>query len=236
VYLFPLILPHLSIFFGQAIWQELTRGERERLWVVTDIGFALILQLLAFAALYGLFKEPSKLRVAMLVVAVPLGAITVEFAYLVAIPSLFLIEKDTALERGDWKVECAAREVAMVDIPHPSSSVVWNEVPVQAHDGTYKLMRIPGCSLAPFPVPQPTIQAGGRVDFTIGLNYFVPGHGIIFSKQETATGAFTWNAFSNGRITSIPGLHASAVPILSLDGEWAAWMERESIDDRANRW
>src|SRR5262245_26500017 len=192
VYLFPLILPHVSIFLGQAIWQDFTLRERERLWTLTDIGFALILQLIAFAALYGLFKKPTKPRVAMLVVAAPVAAIAVEFVYLVAIPSLFLIEKDTAAQKGDWRVECAAREVGIIDIPHPSTSVFWSEVPVQAPDGSYKLMKIPGCALEPFPVPQPRIQQNGRADFTIGLNYFVPGHGVIFSKQETATGAFTW--------------------------------------------
>src|SRR5262249_40115041 len=60
-------------------------------------------------------------------------------------------------------------------------------------------------------------------------SYFVPGHGVIFSKQETATGAFTWSRLFNGQITSMPGLHATAAPILSVDGEWMAWLENGSI-------
>jgi hypothetical protein len=61
------------------------------------------------------------------------------------------------------------------------------------------------------------------------VTYFVPGRGVIVSRRETATGAFTWNHLVDGRITTIPGLHSSAVPILSLDGKWAAWLEKESL-------
>jgi hypothetical protein len=90
-------------------------------------------------------------------------------------------------------------------------------------------MRIPGCELTPLAVPQAKVQPGGRVDFITGVSYFVPDHGVIFSKQETATGAFTWNHLLRDRITPIPGLQASASPILSVDGKWAAWLEKEAI-------
>ena len=229
VYLFPLIGPHAAFLLGQVIWRELTRGEREWLWVAADIALAVILQVIVFSVLYWLLPKRAIYRAIVAVIAVPLLAGAMEYAYMVGIPSFFLIEKDTAGEQGEWPVACVARGVSLIDIPHPERLKEWSEVPVQAPDGTYKLMRIPGCEVVPLPVPQAKVQPGGRVDFVTGLSYFVPGRGFIFSKQETATGAFTWNHLSADRITPIPGLHASASPILSLDGGWAAWLEKGSI-------
>src|SRR5262249_5462722 len=73
------------------------------------------------------------------------------------------------------------------------------------------------------------LEPGGRADFVVALSYFVPGHGLIFSKQETGSGTFSWNCLSKGRITALPDLHPAAAPILSVDCKWAAWIERESI-------
>jgi len=229
VYLFPLIGPHTVSLLGQVLWIELTRGERAPFWIATDIGFALMLQSIAFAALCWFFMRPAVLRVLVLAAAVPFAWIAVEYAYLVFIPSRFLIEEDTATERGDWAIECSARDVGLVEVSRPSSLLVWSELLVQAIDGSYKLMRIPGCELTPLAIPQAKIQPGGRADFITGVTYFVPDHGVIFSRQETATGAFTWNHLLRNRITPIPGLHAAASPILSVDGNWAAWLEKEAI-------
>jgi hypothetical protein len=153
----------------------------------------------------------------------------VERAYLVYIPSRFLIESDVAAEKGDWQVECSARDVGLLDIPHPELPLEWSEVPVQASDGSYKVMRLPGCELVPLALPQAKVQPGGRVDFMTGVSYFVPGRGLIFSRQETATGLFTWNQLSGDRITAIPGVNAVSPPVLSIDGKWAAWLEREAL-------
>jgi len=229
IYLFPLVGPHTFFLLGELCWRELTRGEREPLWIAAEVGLAMLLQVIAFVGVYYLFKEPTALRIVLFSAAVPLAGIATEFAYLVYIPSIFLIEDDRAPEKGRWAVECSAQEVALIDIAHPAGSFVWSEMLVQAPDGTYKLMRIPGCELIPLEIPRATVQPGGRVDFTTSINYFVPGHGVIFSKQETATGTFTWNHLVNGRITPLPGLHPAAVPILSTDGKWVAWIERESI-------
>ena len=228
VYLSPIIGPHTMSFMGE-VWRELWHGERERLWIAADIGFAVFLQLVTFGALYWLFRKPGKLRIVAVLAAVPVVMIAAEYAYLVYIPSQFLIEQDTAAETGTWPIECAASDVSLIDVPHPARSLIWSELPVQSPDGSYKIVRIPGCELAPLPVPQARVQPGGRVDFVTALTYFVPHEGVIFSKQETATGAFTWNHLVHDRITPIPGLHSSAAPILSLDGQWVAWLEKKSL-------
>ena len=63
VYLLPLIGPHTVTFLGELIWYEITHRERARLWIAADVGFALVLQLIAFSALYWLFKKPAVIRV-----------------------------------------------------------------------------------------------------------------------------------------------------------------------------
>ncbi len=229
VYLFPLIGPHTVTFLAELIWREISRREREPLWMAADIGFALFLQLSAFLLIYWVFSKPGIPRALVLAAAGFCGFIGAEYSYLVFIPSIFLIENDRADEKGNWSIECAAPAVSLVDVPHPAGGLVWSEFLVQAPDGGYKLMRVPGCELAPLLIPQARVQPGGHSEFVTSVNYFVPGHGIIFSRQETATGAFTWNYLFGDRITSLPGLHPTAFPILSVDGEWAAWLERDSL-------
>jgi hypothetical protein len=229
VYLFPLIGPHTVIFLGELIWRELTRHEREPLWMAVDVGFAVVLQGVVFLLLYRLFAKPAMLRLLSVAVAMLFVAGAAEYGYLVLIPSLFLIDDDTAAETGDWSVQCVARGVGLYDVAHPTSPQDWSEFLVQAPDGSYKLMHLPGCDLTPLSVPQAKVQPGGRVEFVTGLTYFVPGHGVIFTRQETATGVLTWNHLFNDRITPIPGLHATAYPILSVDGNWVAWLEKDSV-------
>jgi hypothetical protein len=197
--------------------------------MATDIGFALILQLFTFALLYWLFAKPAILRLLSVAVAMVFAAVVAEYAYLVYIPTIFLIENDTAGESGDWSVLCAAREVGLYDVAHPPNPQDWSEFVVQSPDGSYKLMHLPGCDLTPLSVPQAKVQPGGRAEFATSLTYFVPGHGVIFTRQDTSTGVLTWNHLLNDRITPIPGLHATAFPILSLDGNWVAWLEKESV-------
>src|SRR5262245_38658532 len=229
VYLLPLLGPHTNFLLGYGLFEDITRSEREFMWIAGDIGFAVLLQLFAFLALYWLFQKPGALRLLLVFAAVPFLAVAAEAVYLIYIPSRFLIEKDTAVEEGKWAVECTAPDVGLVDVSHPEGSADWSELPVQASDGSYKLLRIPGCELIPLAIPRASAQPGGRVEFMTSLTYFVPRRGVIFNKQETATGAFTWNHLFNDQITAIPGLHSSAAPILSTDGEWAAWLEKGSI-------
>ena len=163
VYLFPLIGPHAAFLLGQVIWRELTRGEREWLWVAADIALAVILQVIVFSVLYWLLPKRAIYRAIVAVIAVPLLAGAMEYAYMVGIPSFFLIEKDAAGEQGEWPVACVARGVSLIDIPHPERLKEWSEVPVQAPDGTYKLMRIPGCEVVPLPVPQAKVLLAGVI-------------------------------------------------------------------------
>src|SRR5262245_34368075 len=114
VYLFPLIGPHSLSFLGELLWRDLARGKREGSWIVMDVGFALFLQLMAFAVLFWLLKKPSAVRVALVLLGIPFAGSSVAFAYMVWIPSRFLIEEDTAGEKGDWPVECSARDVALI--------------------------------------------------------------------------------------------------------------------------
>src|SRR5262249_15717362 len=228
IYGFPLLLPHVNIFLAQVLWDDLSGSQHDGLWIATDFGFALILQFSAFHALNWLFAKPSSRRAAIFVAAGPPAALAIELAYSVAIPSFSLIENDTAPISGDWPVECTARGVALLEIAHPSSVASWPEVLVQGADASYHVMRIPGCAVTPLLLPRPTVQ-DGRADFTIRLNYFVPGHGVVFSRSDGASGAVTWNVLSDGGVTAIPDVPSSAIPILSMDGESVAWIEGERV-------
>ena len=84
--------------------------------------------------------------------------------------------------------------------------------------------------VTPLALPKPTLQPGGHVDFTLGIDYVVPGAALLFYKQETRTGMQTWQVARRGTGDLIPVDAPPAVPkILSSDGEWTGWLDGMQI-------
>jgi hypothetical protein len=92
------------------------------------------------------------------------------------------------------------------------------------------VLSIPGCRVTPLTLPRPTLQPGGHVDFTLAIDYFVPGAGVLFNKQETQTGLQTWLIARRGNNDFVPvESPKDTAKILSSDGEWVGWMENMQI-------
>src|SRR5262249_4743478 len=116
VYLTPLVGPHAAWLLGEVLWRELARGSsgrlaREPLSAAIDAAVALGAQLAFFALSYWFLGRPGWLRGLGLIGPIVPGIILLNCLYMIAIPSRFLIERDTAPERLAWPVHCSARDV-----------------------------------------------------------------------------------------------------------------------------
>ena len=228
VYLLPLIGPHAVTLLGKVLIIELTRDlNRAPAWIATDIGLALLLQASAMAVLYRLFRKPDITAGVVVVLAIPIFIAFAEVSYLIAIPSMFLIERDTMNESGTWPVICSAANASLISVPMSQMRSEQNtsQFPVQSSDGRYHLMRFSDCTLQPLSLPQPTLQPGGRVDFTIGINYFVSDTGLLFHKLPVSSTRMEWALLKNGAPAPVGIEMASTMPVLSSDGGSVGWVE-----------
>src|SRR5262245_50508516 len=115
VYFVPLIGPHAITLLGQGLIIELTRDtNRTPAWIATDIGLALLLQVAAMTILYLLFRKPNRIAIVIVALAIPIFIGFAEVSYLVAIPSMFLIERDTMNESGNSPVACSASNASLI--------------------------------------------------------------------------------------------------------------------------
>jgi len=202
--------------------------EREALWRVADIGVALLLHLAAFLLFYLFFRKPGLLRGTLLFLSFAVFFWCAEVALLYSIPSLFLIETETAQETGAWPEECSAKDASMVSIRMPlrTASEPISEILVQNSQGKYGVLGIPGCEMKSLALPEQKLQPGGRVDFMIGVTDILPGVGVLFQKHETKTGLDTWWSLKDGEAVAVPMQAANVYPVLANDGDRIGWIER----------
>ena len=226
VYAIPLIGPHTITFLGELFFQ--TSPRRDPLWRAAEFGSAFALQTAAFVLFYWFLRKPGIARGAITSLGGLGIVLTAHLAYLIFIPSFFLIENDRAPATGNWPVECFAEDawISPVPMPHRDPANPVPEVLVQTSKAAYATMSIPGCAVRPLALPQPTVQPGGHVDFILGVDYLVPGAAILFNRLETQTGRQTWAVLRSGETEIIPiEAPPSVVKILSNDGEWVGWIE-----------
>jgi hypothetical protein len=57
VYLLPLVGPHVIVLLGPGILGDIMRGDHGGMWIATDVGFAILLQSTAFAAITPYLKS-----------------------------------------------------------------------------------------------------------------------------------------------------------------------------------
>jgi hypothetical protein len=227
VYLIPLIGPHALFFVGETFFRGMSRTER--LWMAADMAAALAMQSLAFAVFYLVFKKRNLASLFLLGTCIAGFLVAAQFIFMLWIPSAFLIEEDKVSDTGTWPVVCSAEDawLSPVVMPYRSPGESVREVLIQTSKGGYGIMSVQSCAVATVPLPQPTLQPGGRVDFMLGVDYFVPGKSLLFNTLETQTGIQTWSVAprSNAESVSVE-TPANTGKILSSDGEWVGWIER----------
>jgi hypothetical protein len=230
VYLIPLIGPHAAPLLGEMFFGDMYRSRP--LWFLTDVVAGLVLQLVAFSVIYLFLQKRSLVRGLALGVAVPAVFVSTQALFMLWIPSIFLIENDTASDAGSWPIECTADDAWIVGVatPHRPLGGAVKEVLIQTSKADYGVLSIPDCMVKPLALPKPTLEPGGHVDFTLGIDYVVPGVAILFYKQETRTGTQAWQIARRGYDDFIPVEAPPGIPkILSSDGKWIGWLDRMQI-------
>lgn len=233
VYLLPVFTVHISIPWGVVLWMELTRlaGERNVLWLVMDLGFALLLQAAAGALVYWAIGGWRWWRTFLLIGAIPVFFVALQLGYQIAIPTLFLIEKEEHGEHGDWQAACTVpgAQVAQVDAGSSLALEHAEEAWAVSQADGFSLLTMPECSLSKLPI------AFSR---TV-VEQVAPGGGALFTVSDPS-GALTRYGLAPGgepRIIKRPTGIEHWKPVLDYDGVSVAWLERERTTDKiGTRW
>ena len=114
VYLIPLIGPHAAPLLGEMFFGDMYRSRP--LWFLADLAAGLLLQLIAFTVLYLFLQKRNVQRGFVLGVAAPVMFVFAQALFMFWIPSIFLIENDTASDTGSWPVECTADDAWIVGV------------------------------------------------------------------------------------------------------------------------
>jgi hypothetical protein len=148
VYFAPLIGPHAVWLFGESLVHELSGGvHREAAWIAADVALALAAQTTAGLLLLWSLGG-NLLRLVAIVICIAFLYVAVATAYLIAIPSRFLIEPDTAPEVQNWTERCVVPDASLMQVRKPIT-LTDDGAPewwVQHSDGRLGLLEVPGCA------------------------------------------------------------------------------------------
>jgi hypothetical protein len=229
VYLIPLVGTHAAWFLGEVLFQGEARKSPE--WMAANCAVALFLQLLAAGFFFWFFGKPGWRRAIPLVLALPFVFLTLQRVYLVAIPARFLEEPDIAAENASWPPACTSPGVYQTNLRTPSE--LW--VRYNAAPNDYAVLTMPGCRIAAVSLPHPAYSPKTGVDFMIDPTSVISGGQAIVRKYENKAAHESWwltrGARSAGDSSLLPleppAGHSgkNGPPILSTDGQWAAWIE-----------
>lgn len=230
VYLVPLVGPHAFWLVGEGLFQEWTRGDREPWWLAADAALALSAQI-AVGLMLAWSLRGSRLRLLTWIPAVPLLVVGLNVAYLLAIPTYFLIEPDTAPELARWDEHCFVPDVSLMPVrttvnqPATGAREWWTQRP----DARYALLRLPGCDAIDSGLPVPTLLPSGRVDFLLGFQFAAPGGAATLDRMVPGTSEQTWWLLTGpaAQLTPIePPELVEGAPLLSDQADALAWVQR----------
>jgi hypothetical protein len=224
VYLMPVIGPHALWLLGTLLCARLTRTGPDRIvgWIAMEWGLAVALQGVAGAMWYWFFARPKWWRILPLAVCAPAFFLLIELAYLVAIPSRYLIERDTARETGQWPTVCTVADMTLAqvrsspDLALERAGQAWL---IGTSMNAFVVLEMPGCQ---------TMSVGLQDAGPSSTPPFVlPGSRCLFATWDNQIGQNHW-WIHDGSTRPLPRPPADpirSVPILTADGDWVAWLE-----------
>ncbi|MGH6932921.1 MAG: hypothetical protein ACREEE_10875 [Dongiaceae bacterium] len=234
VYLLPIMGPHFVVIWGVAIAMELASDHhREPLWLTADLALAVGLQLLAFALLYWMFRRPAWWRIAIMAAAVPVYFAALLMSYMVLIPTVFLVERDTARALGGWPTVCSLADAWLdttppqIDVSRQSIHGIW----VTRGDGTeHLLLDMPDCVMRPR--SQLTLTGGSAIEHVTSAG------DVLYRVYDKSAETFHHELLAHDgsppiRLAEPPADPSRSywAPLLSADGTALAWLRRVTLAD-----
>ena len=229
IYLIPLIGSHGAWLLGEKLLKSGTRMSVH--WLETNIAVALVAQLLAAALLYWFFLGRGWRRGAVLPPVAIAVAMALNWAYLIAIPTMFLEEPDTAAEHVSWSMECSAPAAFQTNLR--TGTELW--VRFSAVSSDYGVLTMPGCKVTAVSLPKPAFTSPATLEFLMDPISASAGGRAIAQMSQPREGRLSWwltpgaPPKPNAALLPIepPPAHSGSggAPVLSTDGQWAAWLE-----------
>ena len=178
IYLTPLVGPHAVFLLGEVLWRDVghalrSGGDRDLAWIATDLGVALLTQLVLLLLLHRLLRRPGLFRKLCIGLSVVSAVVVLNYAYMSAIPRRFLLQPDTALERDTWPLQCAAHKVWIPQIA--SAPTLLRGAPIWVAEvyppNRYGLFEAANCAVTPLSLAQ---SAAGYVTYVAGTSRALP--------------------------------------------------------------
>jgi len=192
VYFIPLMGPHAIWFLGEMLIASIS-ADRPLAWLATDISVALASQIAAGLALYWSLGGSWARKVIWLGI-IPL-TMALNAAYLLAIPTFFLIEADTASEMNTWAEHCFVRAVGLRPVGSAAAKTGhsvrawWSS---RSPDGRDTLLRVPECVTTDAVLPTPGKSPQGHLDFSMTIQFASPDGAAIVEQMDRRSSQRTW--------------------------------------------
>jgi hypothetical protein len=104
----------------------------------------------------------------------------------------------------------------------------WREAWLSDSQNRQWILRMPDCQKTLAALPQPHMEPGGRVDFSIGVTQVVPGGRALVQRQDVSTGKISWYLLDPpaGTLNALPApaTDKPVAPYLSDDASRTAWI------------
>ena len=233
IYLVPVFTAHSIDLFGPGLGQELF-GDREPAWKAADVAFALIAQAILFACVWWVVPRSKAVALGLTVLLLIPGTMALNFGYLYAIPSYFLIERDTTPDTSTWREECAIEGFSLDPVRQGISRGLERrgETWVRQDNGTqYGILRVPGCAVEPVAIPELPIAPG--------LQQALPDGSVVYVTMERGVAGQHYWLLTRGskepRRLEVPEGAVDSGPLVSEDGGWVAWVTRSPGRDASLR-
>ena len=222
VYAVPIVSAHWAGLLGPTLVSELG-SDRPSDWIAADVAMAFVAQIvLGGVAWLALRWGRLACAVVMVLACVPL-VYAVNVAYMVGIPSMFLIEDDDTPDTAALPVACALPDVWLMPVPSGITRTIdaRGGALVGIGDGQYGIVQVPQCVVEPVAIPRlpiaPSIQqvtSDGSVLYW-AYERGVPGQTFWLLRRETTEPI---------QIVPPAGVSRSyPFPLLSNDSRWVAW-------------
>jgi hypothetical protein len=222
IYLVPVVTAHWIDLFGLALGRELF-GDREAAWKAVDVALALSVQAVLFACVWWLLPRSKAVAVGLTVLLLIPAAMVLNFAYLYAIPSYFLIERDSTPDISAWREECAV-EGSLDPVRQGISRGLdrRGDAWVRQDDGThFGILQVPGCAVEPVALPALPIVAS--------LHQALPDGSVVYTTMTGGVAQQYWllrRGSKEPRRLELPEGQTDRVPVVAEDGDWMAWVTR----------